>query len=316
MIVVVDSTVRGPSLGGCRWLPYQTAGDAMRDAVDLAAAMTKKAALAELPLGGGKAVVRGDPTAKTRDQLHALGALIESVGGDYIAAEDMGTSPADMAVIAERTSHVVGLPTAQGGSGNPAPTTASGVYLAMQAALKHVDMQARGARVAIQGAGAVGSELARLLVEDGASVLAADTDEGRLAALPAAVERVGTDNILTQDCDVLAPCGPPGVIDDDLAGRLRCRVVCGAANNPLAGDDVARTLAKRGVLYVPDFLANAGGIIHLSVGMSGGTASDMRKGLEVIPRNFEEVMARAEAEGSEPLEAAVAIARERLLPPE
>ncbi len=202
--------------------------------------MTNKAALAELPLGGGKAVILGDPATRTRtrDQLLAVGDFIDSLGGEYITAEDMGTSPDDMAVIAERTSHVVGLPTENGGSGGPSPYTSQGVFMAIE------------------------------------------------AALPASVDSVATDAILSVDCDLFAPCGPPAVIDQAVARNLSCSIVCGAANNPLSDPSVATTLAERGLLYVPDFLANAGGIIHLAAAMHGGTVEDTRTGLEIIPRNF------------------------------
>jgi glutamate dehydrogenase/leucine dehydrogenase len=315
MVIVVDSTLRGSALGGCRWRLYPNLDAAVRDAVELAAAMTNKAALAELPLGGGKAVVLGDPALRDRSQLLAFGEFVDSLGGEYITAEDMGTSPDDMTVIAERTAHVVGLPTDKGGCGDPAPYTAQGVYMAIGAALGHLDREIRGARVAVQGAGAVGGELARILLKSGASVVAADTDRQRLAALPGPVDRVSPDKILAQHCDVFAPCGPPGVIDFDAARALACAVVCGAANNPLSDPSVAPALAEQGILYVPDFLANAGGIIHLAVALNGGNAAETRKRLAIIPRNFQSVMARAKAGGVEPLESAMGLARGRLRAP-
>lgn len=315
MVVVIDSTVRGPALGGCRWRRYPDQDAAVREAVELGAAMTNKAALAELPLGGGKAVISGDPAAKTRYQLLALGEFIDSLGGEYITAEDMGTSPDDMVVIAERTAHVVGLPTERGGCGNPAPSTALGVYLAIEAALGHLDKEIEDSRVAVQGVGAVGGELVRILLNAGASVVATDPDERRLEALPSQVDRVSPDKILSEHCDVFAPCGPPHVIDFESVRALACTVVCGSANNPLSDAAVAQALAEQGILYVPDFLANAGGIIHLANALGGGSVAEIRKRLDVVPRNFHAVMAKAKSEGVEPLESARRLARERLQAP-
>jgi leucine dehydrogenase len=314
MLIVVDSTVRGPALGGCRWRLYPDRDAALKDAIDLAAAMTNKAALADLALGGGKAVVLGDPASRSREQLLAFGEFVDSLKGAYITAEDMGTSPEAMAVIAECTDHVIGLPSALGGCGDPSPHTAQGVRLAIDAALRHLDRELRGARVAVQGAGAVGYELVRILIEAGASVVAADTDPSRLAQLPEVVDRVSPEAVLAEPCDVFAPCGPPCVIDGENARELACAVVCGAANNPLSDPSVAQLLAERGILYVPDFLANAGGLIHLAVARQGGSAAETRKQLAIIPSNFQAVVERARAAGTEPLAAALRLARERLEP--
>ncbi len=312
MFIAIDSLRLGPALGGCRWLPYPSEEAAREEAKALAAAMTRKAALADLPLGGGKAVVIGNPAERTTAQLHAFGDFVESLGGAYITAEDMGTTPSAMSLIAQRTSHVIGLPPEEGGCGDPSPHTAIGVFLAMKAALAHVGREIEGARISVQGVGAVGSALVRELVEAGAIVSAADPEPSRLAGLPEAVNRVAPERVLDEPCDVFAPCGPPGVLRLDNLDRLDTRVVCGAANNPLSEGAVAAELDRRGVFYVPDFLANAGGLIHLQVAREGGDAAATRERLETIPRNLREVIRKASQKGLDLLAAANEVIEDRL----
>ena len=308
MVIALDSLARGPALGGCRWRPYPDLDAARRDARELAAAMTRKAALAGLALGGGKAVVAGDPRVRTEDQLLAFGDFVESLGGRYIAAADMGTGERDMAVIARRTRHVVGLPRDAGGCGDPGPFTALGVELAIQAALAHVGVALGGAHVAVQGVGNVGRVLVEALCRAGARVSAADPVPRAVSGLPREVRVVPPDDVARLRCDVFAPCGPPGVVTDALARSLDCRVVCGAANNPLASAAVAQYLDARGILYVPDFVANAGGLIHLGVALQGGDDAATRRRLAVIPENLERVLERAKARGVDPARAAEELA--------
>jgi glutamate dehydrogenase/leucine dehydrogenase len=312
IIVAIDSTRRGPALGGCRWKPYPDAASARREAAGLAAAMTRKAALARLRLGGGKAVVNASPRTRTRADLLAFGEFVDCLGGRYVTAADMGTNAEDMAVIAERTAHVVGLPARLGGCGDPAPFTALGVRLAMEAALDARSLALRGARVAVQGAGNVGGELVRLLLDSGARVVAADPSRPALDALPQSVEIVAPEEILAVECDLLAPCGPAGAIDRALAARLRCGIVCGAANDPLASRDVAGALAERGILFVPDYIANAGGLIHLALARDGGNASDSRAALQVIPENVNACLAAAKSAGIDPYAASELLAQSAL----
>ncbi len=309
MIVAIDSTARGPALGGCRWKPYPDLEAARSDACALAAAMTRKAALARLSLGGGKAVVVGDPATRTREQLLAFGDLVESLEGRYITAADMGTGAAEMAVISERTRHVVGLPESLGGCGDPGPWTARGVLLALAGTAAELGSALDRLHVAIQGVGSVGAALAVSLLDAGARVSVADPrasalDRLRQLALGRAFDAVAPGQILDVACDVLAPCGPPGVIDVERAGQLRCRAVCGAANNPLTGPEVAAALARRGILYVPDHLANAGGLIRLAVALEGGGPARLDKALSVIPENLARVLERSKARGIDPLSAA------------
>ena len=312
MIVAIDSTERGPALGGCRWRSYEDPLVAREEARGLAAAMTRKAALAGLALGGGKAVVSADPGVRTRDQLLAFGDFVASLDGRYITAADMGTGEQEMAVIAEKTSHVVGLPRDRGGCGDPGPFTALGVRMAMQAALEARGQSLQGARVAVQGVGSVGGYLVRHLCEAGAAVTAADPDLERLGAMPAGVSVVTPAEILDAECDVLAPCGPARVIDRARATRLRCGIVCGAANNTLVEDEAASILHRRGILLVPDYLANAGGLIHLAVSREGGSDAASRERLRVIPQNLERVLARCQERDLEPMQAAEELVDEAL----
>jgi glutamate dehydrogenase/leucine dehydrogenase len=310
MIIAIDSTRRGPALGGCRWKPYPGVDAALADARALARAMTRKAALARLRLGGGKAVVIGDPRQRTREQLLALGELVDSLGGRYVAAADMGTGEEEMAVLAQRTRHVAGLPARLGGCGDPGPWTAAGVQLALESALAQSGRSLAGVHVALQGAGSVGRALARLLLDAGACVTAADPSPDARAALPAGVAIADPDRILDVPADVFSPCGPPGVIGPAEVARLGASIVCGAANNPLAGPEVAHLLAGRGCLFVPDFLANAGGLIALAVARDGGGPARIREQLKIIPTNLDQVLARAKSCSITPLEAAEQMALE------
>lgn len=312
MLIAIDSTRRGPALGGCRWKPYPDLAAARADAVSLARAMTLKAALARLRLGGGKAVVSGDPRQRTRAQLLAFGELVESLGGRYVTAADMGTGAEEMAVVAERTRHVVGLPRRLGGCGDPGECTARGVVLAMEAALSDSGRKLAGLHVAVQGVGSVGRELVRLLLERGARVSAADPAPGALDSLPRDVCKIDPERILELEADVFAPCGPPRVIDRARAERMAAGIVCGAANNPLADASVAERLARRDVLHVPDFLANAGGLIFLAVAREGGGPQDVTRHLEIIPENLRRVLERAKACGTTPLAAAEQISLESI----
>ena len=308
IIVAIDSTRRGPALGGCRWRCYPDSAAARQDAIDLACAMTRKAALAGLALGGGKTVVFGDPDERTREQLLAVGAFVDTLEGRYIVAADMGTGQEEMAVMAERTRHVSGLPRRLGGCGDPGPFTAAGVQLAMEAALSHLGLSLEGAKVAIQGVGHVGLVLLQRLLEAGASLVVADPDPKALRELPDEVQVVEPEAITSVECDVFSPCGPPGVISAALAREIPCRVICGAANNPLEEIEVAALLAQRGVLFVPDFLANAGGLIHLATALGGGDDAASRAHLSVIPENLERVLALAESERVDPATAAEQLA--------
>lgn len=269
VVVAVHSTALGPALGGARMWRYKTPGDAVADALRLSEAMTLKAAAAGLELGGGKAalcVEHGLTIAARRDLMLDLGEAVESLGGRYVVAEDVGTTTDDMAVVAERTSFVVGRPVADGGSGDPSPVTARGVEAAIRAACEHElgSADLNGVRVCVIGLGQVGRRLAERLTNAGAELLVSDIDsQKRALATRLGARWVEPAEAATVDCEVIAPCALGGTVDSANVARLRCRIICGSANNTLADEGLAGELHERGILYAPDFIANAGGLISV-----------------------------------------------------
>ena len=268
-IVAVHSTALGPAVGGLRMKPYPDLDAAVVDALRLSRAMSLKNACAGLGLGGGKAVIVDDGAVGRRSQrLLAFADALESLDGMYYTAEDVGTSPADMDLIASRTRYVLGVSPDNGGSGDPSPTTARTVLEAIREGVRSrlgrdgLD----GVRVAIAGTGKVGSALAAGLAAEGAELVLADREHDRARALGEALGArvVAADRVLEEDVDVFAPCAMGEVIDAELAAELRCSVVAGAANNPLVDRDAAVALEANQILYVPDFLANCGGMITIA----------------------------------------------------
>ncbi len=320
MFVCVHSTVLGPAAGGTRMKVYADPADALRDGLRLAAAMTSKNAIAGLPLGGGKAVlaVPETPTGeRRRELLLRYGELVEALGGTYVTACDMNTSERDMDVVAERTRHVMGRSVEGGGSGSSAPSTAVGVFHGIRAALRHAfgsDALA-GRRVVVQGVGAVGSALARLLAEAGAELVVSDVvpDRAQTIARELGAAVVPAEEALAIPCDVLSPCATGGVLNRETIPRLRCRIVAGAANNQLGEPADAERLAERGILYAPDYVVNAGGIIHLaSLELLGEDEATRDGRLRGIGDTLAECFRRAEAEGISPGAAAERMVAERL----
>ncbi len=322
-IVAVHSTARGPSLGGCRMWTYGDTRAAVRDALRLSRAMTFKSAVAGLPLGGGKGVIMlpaGHPPPdgeSRRDVLLDFGETVDALGGDYLTAEDVGTSDRDMAVIAEVTPHVAGLAVERGSSGDPSPWTALGVKCAMEVACERAfgTSSLAGRTISVVGLGRVGGKLARMLAVDGAELTVADVDEGKRALADELGARwTDPDSALTAEVDVLAPCALGGVLDDDTVPELECRVVAGAANNQLAADAIAVQLAERGIVWAPDFVANAGGIINISVELepSGYDAARAEERVRGVAGTTRTVLDHAEQTGATPLAAAMEIARRRL----
>jgi glutamate dehydrogenase/leucine dehydrogenase len=265
-ILAIHSTVLGPALGGVRFWHYAREEDARTDALRLSQAMTMKAALAGLPQGGGKAVVFwDDPHAARGDAfLRSLGRWIDALGGRYLAAEDVGASQRDMDGIAQETPWVTGVDPARGGSGDPSPVTAFGVLHGMRAACEAAfgSGEVAGRRVVVQGAGHVGACLARLLVDAGSQVAIADIDAAKARAIGVPV--LAPDEVLSADCDVFAPCALGGVLTRSSVAAMRCAVVCGAANNQLLDGAAAEALEARGIVYAPDYVVNAGGIINIA----------------------------------------------------
>jgi leucine dehydrogenase len=282
--------------------------------------MTFKAAAAGLDLGGGKGVICAPsttpPTGAEREALFLdFGDLVDSLDGRYITAEDVGTSPEDMVVIASRTPHVTGLPAERGGTGDPSPFTAVGVQAAMRAAALFAfgTSSLEGRKVVIAGLGHVGEKLARGLAEAGAVLAVSDIDPGKRATADALDARwVAPETAVEEACDILAPCAVGGAINSTNAQALHCRIICGAANNQLADEALATQLAGHGILYAPDFIANAGGIINVYRELhsfSEERAMELALGIEATTAR---ILSRAEREGMTPLDAARDLARERL----
>ncbi|QTP59011.1 Glu/Leu/Phe/Val dehydrogenase [Billgrantia antri] len=316
-IIAVHDTRRGPALGGLRIYPYADEADALTDVLRLSRGMTYKSALADLPLGGGKAVIIADPRRdKTPALLRAMGRLVESLGGRYITAEDSGSGEEDMRLIRQETRHVSGL--GRGGdSGDPSPFTAHGVFCALKSAVRHRfgRDELKDLRVAIQGVGHVGAHLARELHAAGAKLVLADVDRDSLGMLS---EELGAQNVAPEaifdaEVDVFAPCAMGAVLTREVADRLRATVVCGAANNQLATPDVAGRLHDRGILYAPDYVANAGGVIEVEAQRHDRYDREaVMRHVERISTTIDEIFTRARAEERTPSEVADRLARERL----
>jgi leucine dehydrogenase len=319
VVVAVHSTALGPALGGVRLWHYGATTDGIRDALRLARGMTFKAAAAGLALGGGKGVICGPPKPPTgqmrRDLLLDFGDLVESLEGRYVTAEDVGMSPDDLVVIRERTAHVTGLPPEQGGSGDPSPFTALGVEAAMRACARERfgSPELAGLRIVVAGLGHVGAKLARRLAERGARVAVSDIDAGkRSLARELGLAWIEPAEELVAECDMLAPCALGGAIDPANLPLLRCEIVCGCANNQLANDALAESLAERGILYAPDFVVNAGGLIHVYREIRGYSEDHARELALGIEANLGAIFVTARERSVTPLEAARAVARERL----
>lgn len=316
-IIAIHSTALGPALGGTRFFPYESEDDALTDALRLAKGMTYKSAAAGLDLGGGKAVIIGDPEQLRSERLlRSFGRLVDSLGGRYVTAEDVGTTTADMITIATETQWVTGLPESHGGSGDPSPATARGVIAAMRAMSEHVwgtdDLSDR--TVAVQGVGKVGSNLVERLTKAGARTIVADLRDGSAAAMASAhgSRVVAIDEILGVECDIFAPCALGGVISRDTVGVLNCKAVVGSANNQLATDAQAEQLAGRGIAYVPDFVANAGGIINIANEVNGYDWTRAATAIDRIHDNTTRVLETAALRSINPNAAALEVAKERI----
>lgn len=303
-IISVHSTALGPALGGMRMWPYASEEEALTDALRLSKGMTYKSAVAKTGLGGGKSVIIGAPKEIKSEALFlAMGRFIDSFEGRYITAEDVNIKVADLEIVRRATKHVTGLLREDGGSGNPSPYTAYGVYLGIRAALgwKCGDDNVERRSVAVQGVGAVGSELCRRLRKAGARVLVADKREDRVQALvdEIGVEAVANGDILSRDVDVVAPCALGAIIDDESIEKLRCKIIAGAANNVLLEPKHGRVLRERGILYAPDYVINAGGIINVSAELTDGryVEEEAIRRIERIPQALKEVWTIAEQDG-------------------
>lgn len=300
-IIVIHSTHLGPAAGGCRWWDYADDAAALTDALRLSRGMSYKNAMAGLPMGGGKGVIlRSADAPKTEALLEAFGGVVESLGGRYVTAEDVGISDADMTVISRRTRHVSGLPVAAGAvGGNPGPSTAEGVFVGMRAAVAHKlgRHDFKGLHIAIQGVGSVGGALAEKLAVAGAKLTIADVDASRAAAFAARLgaTAVGIDSIASVFADVFSPNALGAGLNAATIEALDVAIVAGAANNQLAtGDDGAR-LAARGILYAPDYVINAGGIISVVAEYLGQTdPAVVARGIAAIEGRLADIFATAD----------------------
>jgi leucine dehydrogenase len=312
-IIAIHDTTLGPALGGCRIWNYATEADALSDVLRLSRGMSYKAALAGLPLGGGKSVILADSrTEKTPGMMRAMGRAVERLGGRYIIAEDVGAEVADMDEIAKETRHVSGL---SGGVGDPSPWTAEGVFLSLQAAVHHrLGRGLDGVRVSVAGLGHVGSNLCRLLAGAGARLLVSDIRDEAVARMVGAhgATAIPVETAHAAEAEVFAPCAMGAGLNQTTIPLINAKIVCGAANNQLAlAVDDAR-LAERAILYAPDYLVNAGGLISVARPSTGLSEADVRAKLEHIPQTLLHVFELAERDAIAPGAAADRLAQSRL----
>jgi leucine dehydrogenase len=313
-IVVIHSTALGPAVGGTRYWKYPGEAAALTDALRLARGMTYKNALAELPCGGGKSIILRDGTLDREKIFRAHGRLVETCAGKYITAEDVGTSPADMEFILKETQHVAGL---QGKSGDPSPHTARGVFRAMQAAAKFQwgSEDLRNKTVAIQGCGHVGSCLAGELHRAGVRLLVTDMDAGRVdrTVKQFGAIAIAPEKIYSAAADVFAPCALGGILNDETIPLLQARIVAGAANNQLLAPEHGDLLQKRGILYAPDYAANAGGVINgTCIEMLGWDATRAQEKVDAVYDTLLKIFSIAGREKIATSRAADCLAEERL----
>lgn len=317
-IIAIHSTALGPAAGGCRFYPYANEQDAVRDVLRLSKGMTLKNAMAGLPLGGGKAVIIADPVAgKSPALMQAMGRAVEKLGGQFITGEDVGTSAKDMVEIRKETSHVLGLPVNEGGSGDPSPSTARGVLEGIKAAAKHRLHKdtLEGLTIAVQGLGHVGSTLAGLLAEEGVKLIVCDMNEAAVAwaVSDLGAQAVPSEVIYDAEADIFAPCAMGAILNANTIPRLKASIVAGAANNQLATAADGAALRERSILYAPDYVINAGGIIQLSAERTGETEEAVMARLRAIGGTLTAIFEAAGMQELPTSEAADRIAAQRIL---
>jgi leucine dehydrogenase len=311
-IIAIHSTHCGPAAGGTRFWHYADKQAGVTDALRLSRGMSYKNAMADLPAGGGKAVLLADAAkTKTQDMLDTFARAVDSLGGRYITAQDVGMSEADMVSLSNHTAHVAGLP---GQGGDPGPYTARGVYLGVKAAAKRAlgtDNMA-GVHVAVQGVGSVGGGLARYLAADGAKLTLADVDTARAAALAAELGAATADvaEIMAVEADIFSPNALGAILTESSVAALRVKAVAGGANNQLATGPEGRMLADRGIIYAPDYVINAGGIINVLRHIDGAGDDVINARIDAIPMRLNAVWDESAASGSTPAEVADRMAKE------
>lgn len=316
-IIAIHDTTLGPALGGCRLYDYASEADAMKDVLRLSRGMTYKAAVAGLDLGGGKAVIIGDPSIKNEALFRAFGRHVQSLGGRYVTAEDMNTNVEDMNWIRRETEHVTGSGAHHGGSGDPSPVTAWGVFHGIRACLEVVygSSDVAGRKIAIQGVGNVGYHLARFLHESGARLVYSDinTRNVKRAMDLYGGEVVEGDDFFRTDCDVLAPCAIGGIVNARTIGLIRAPIVAGGANNVLEDEDSdSRLLGQKGITYAPDYVINAGGLMSVYTELRGYPHEKAMNDAENVFNTVKRVLHKAQAESLSTITASNRLAEERI----
>jgi len=315
-IIAIHNTNLGPALGGTRMWQYKNISEATKDVLRLSRGMTYKAAITGLNLGGGKAVIIGDSTKKTKDMMRSFGRFVESQMGNYITAEDVGMTTDDMEIIYQETNHVVGKPIKLGGSGDPSVITAYGTLMGMKgsAYYKWGNDSLRNKKILIQGIGNVGQNLIKLLKNEGATILINDVNEDKIQnTVDKHDVEVIENNIYNADIDIYAPCALGGTLNDETIPQLKCSIVAGAANNQLAKENIHdEMLANRNILYAPDFLINAGGLINVYSELKGFSHDQVMAKASKIFDTTIEIMDKAKKENISTQKAALKIAKDRV----
>ncbi len=317
-IIAIHDTTLGPAVGGTRMWAYASEADALTDALRLSRGMTYKSALAGLNIGGGKAVIIGDArTQKNEALLRRFGKFVDTLGGQYITAEDVGMNTRDMEFIKMSTDHVVGLPEYMDGGGDPSPVTAYGVYVSMKAAIKHQtgSESLAGKKVVVQGVGHVGEYLVQHLVKENALVTIADIYEDRVKEVvnKYGVKAISTADVYTHDMDIYSPCALGATVNSDTLNQLKCGIICGAANNQLADESVhGIEVMNKGILYAPDYLVNAGGIVNCYWEIIGYSQEAALSQAELIYGTMEKCLIKADQEKIPTYLAANKMAEERI----
>lgn len=317
-IICIHDTTLGPALGGCRMWKYDTEEEAIVDVLRLAKGMTYKNAAAGLNLGGGKTVVIGDAEKdKSEAFFRALGRYVNSLGGRYITAEDVGTTVNDMDLIYQETPYVCGISESYGSGGNPSPMTAYGVYMAMKRTAKEAfdDDSLEGRTIAVQGVGNVSYSLCKHLHEEGAKLIVTDinNDSVERAVNDFGAEAVGIEDIYSVDADIFAPCALGGILNDDTIPELKVKAVCGSANNQLLDSDKhGSLLEERGIVYAPDYVVNCGGVINVADELQGYNAERAKSKVKEIYNQMDKIFSIAKRDGVTPTVAADRLAEERI----
>lgn len=318
-IIGIHSTTLGPALGGCRMSPYKTEEQALEDALRLSEAMSYKAAMAGLQVGGGKSVIIGDPDKdKSPEMLWSFGQHLDSLKGQYIAAKDMGINTEDLQYIGDQTSYVVGRPVARGGVGDPSYSTAKGVYYgiktAVQLQLKKESLKAL--KVIVQGLGAVGSGLVELLCREKAEVLVYDVNERAMTELKnkhSQIKMITKEEVFSTECEIFAPCSVGSVINDKTIKTLKCAIIAGGANNQLSDLSMDQKLRAKNILYIPDFVINSGGLIYISSYLSPKKSNEwIERKIKGIGSTIKKLYEAAESEGQGAFEMSLRLAKEKI----